>query len=188
MRNISFIVIAPLLGYKSGNKKYLKLDAFQENVNKILKSFENPDIVVVTGMYNNEYCKIKSGFRICQNQLPFDSGEVEQIRLGLDNSIHNKVVILKEDCELNCESLKKNLKKVKDFIFIGKNTNNPGMIIRNNLIYNISFGINNYFGDIICINGNPQKIYPFVREMHNLNKKLYELANYLVTLEPVVSL
>jgi len=188
MRNISFIIIPPLLGYKQGNKKYLKLDILQDNIEKINKHFKNPDIIVVTGIYNSEYYKIKNGFRICQNQLSFDSGEIEQVRLGINNCINNQIVILKEDCQFNCESIKKGIKKKSEFTIKSDNTNNPGMIINNNLLYNISFGLENYFGDLLYLNGRLDSVVDFVTKPHNINKKIYELANHLTNMEPILVL
>lgn len=188
MRNISFIIISPLLGYKQGNKKYLKLDILKDNVNKIYKSFSNPDIIVVTGIYNNDYYQIKDNFRICQNQIPFDSGEMEQIRLGINNSINSKIVILKEDCEFDCDIIKSGIRKKKEFVLQGNNQNNPGMIINHNLVNNISFGLENYFGDMLYISSKLPEVLDFTSKRHNINKKLYELANHLTNLEPIAVL
>lgn len=184
MRNISFIILSPLLGYKKGCKKFLKIKDFQEKVNKILSSFSSPDIVVVTGLYNKEYLKVKDNFRIVENQIPFDTGEIEQVRIGLNNVINNKIVILKEECNFDCDILKKGIRTNNKFLIKGNNENNPGMIITNNLVNNISFGIKNYFGDMLYIQ-NIEEIQDFIEKPHNKNKKLHELVNHLISIEPI---
>lgn len=173
-----------MLGYKKVNKKYLKIEKFKENVQIINNNFKNPDIVVVTGIYNNKYKEEREGFRICQNQLPFDSGECEQIRIGIDNIVNDKIIILKEDCELYPNIIKKGIKNNDMFITLGNNKNNPGMVINKNLVYNISFGLKNYFGDIFYCN-NITLMDKFVNQTSNINKKMYEAVNYLVDIKPM---
>lgn len=184
MRNISFIIITPMLGYKRGHKTYTDIDVLQEKVEKIKSSFVSPDIVVVTGLYNNEYLKVKKNFRIIENQLPFDTGEITQIKIALNNIINKKIVILKQECSLNCDIIKTGIKKYKKFVIHGNNENNPGMVIQDNLVCNISFGLKNSFGDMLYINGE-EDIKDFVEKPHNRNKKLHELVNHLINIEPV---
>jgi hypothetical protein len=184
MRNISFIIITPMLGYKRGHKKYIDIDILQDKIEKIKSSFISPDIVVVTGLYNKEYLKVKKNFRIIENQLPFDTGEIEQIRIALNNIINKKIVILKQECYLDCNNIKNGIKKYKKFVIYGNNENNPGMIIQDNLVCNISFGLKNNFGDMLYINGDDD-IRDFIEKPHNRNKKLHELVNYLINIEPV---
>lgn len=184
MRNISFIIICPLLGYKKGYKKFLKIKRFQETIKKISSSFTNPDVVVVTGLHNKEYLNIKKGFRIVENQIPFDTGEIEQIRLGINNITNNKTIIIKEECSFDCNILKTGIRTSNKFLIHGINENNPGMIINDNFVSNISFGLKNYFGDMLYIS-NIEEIKDFVEKSHNRNKKLYELVNHLINIEPI---
>jgi len=184
MRNISFIIIAPMLGYKRGYKKFTDIDKLQETIEKIRSSFTYPDIVVVTGLYNNEYLAAKNNFRIIENQLPFDTGEIEQIRIALNNIINKKIVILKQECQFTCDSIKKGIRSYKKFVIRGENIQNPGMIIQDGLVNNISFGLKNSFGDMLYIN-NQEEIKDFIEKPHNRNKKLHELVNYLINIEPV---
>lgn len=184
MRNISFIIITPMLGYKKGCKKFTDIENLQKTIEKIRNSFTSPDIVVVTGIYNKEYLKAKSNFRIIENQLPFDTGEIEQIRIALNNIINKKIIILKQECKFNCDLIKKGIKSYKKFVITGENNENPGMIIQDNLVNNISFGLKNSFGDMLYIN-NQEEIMDFIEKPHNRNKKLHELVNYLINIEPV---
>lgn len=185
MKNISFIIISPLLGYREGNKKFLKMDMFKTNIQKIHNSFVNPDIVVVTGMYNNFYKKRDGKYRICENQLYENSGEIEQIRLGLNNILNNKIVILKEDCIFDPETIKMGIKKKKEFLVYGKRESNPGMIINKDYVYNISFGLDNPFGDIFFLENSLEEVENFIEKPHNINKKFYELVNHLINIEPI---
>jgi hypothetical protein len=184
MRNISFIIICPLLGYRKGCRKFLQIKHFQEMVKKISSSFTAPDIVAVTGLYNKEYLNIKSGFRIVENQIPFDTGEIEQIRLGINNITNNKIVIIKEECSFDCNVIKTGIKTSNKFLIHGINEGNPGMIINDNLVNNISFGLKNYFGDMLYVS-NIEEIKEFIEKPHNRNKKLYELVNHLINIEPI---
>lgn len=184
MRNISFIIITPLLGFKRGHKRLVDIENFTKLIEKIKLSFVSPDIVVVTGIYNKEYLNVKKDFRIVQNQLPFDTGEIEQVRIALNNTINKKIVILKQECQFNCDLIKKGIKSYKKFVIDGNNEENPGMIIQDNLVNNISFGLKNNFGDMLYIN-NQEEIIEFIEKSHNRNKKLHELVNYLINIEPV---
>jgi len=184
MRNISFIIICPLLGYRKGCRKFLRIKHFQETVKKISSSFTSPDIVAVTGLHNKEYLNIKSGFRIVENQNPFDTGEIEQIRLGINNITNNKIVIIKEECSFDCSVIKTGIKTCNKFLIHGINEENPGMIINDNFVNNISFGLKNYFGDMIYTS-SIEEIKEFIEKPHNRNKKLYELVNHLINIEPI---
>lgn len=184
MRNISFIIICPLLGYRRGCKKYLKIKELECTVQKICSSFNNPEIIVVTGVYNKEYLKVKNNFRIVENQLPFDTGEIEQVRLGINNITNSKVVIIKEECSFECNILKTGIKTYDKFLIHGTNENNPGMVINDNFVSNISFGLKNYFGDMLYIS-DVRDIQDFIEKDHNKNKKLHELANHLINIEPI---
>src|SRR5690606_28125438 len=129
-------------------------------------AFISPDIVVVTGLYNKEYLKIKNGFRIVENQLPFDTGEIEQLRLGINNITNSKVIIIKEECSFECNVLKTGIKTYDKFLIHGTNENNPGMVINDNLVSNISFGLKNYFGDMLYIS-DVRDIQDFIEKDHN---------------------
>jgi hypothetical protein len=186
MRNISFIILCPLLGYKESNKRHLKLDVFNSNIKKIQESFTNPDIVVVTSSkYIKEYEEFRPGFRICENQIYYDSGEIEQIRLGLNNIANDKIIILKEDAHLDFKSIKNNMKTKSPFITVGSNTSNPGMVIEKGLVYNISFGINNYFGDVFYVDNFLNEVKKFSNKPHNINKKMHEMINFFINNTPI---
>ena len=58
------------------------------------------------------------------------------------------------------------------------------MIINDNFVNNISFGLKNYFGDMLYIS-NIEEIKEFIEKPHNRNKKLYELVNHLINIEPI---
>ena len=185
MKNISFLIISPLLGYKEGNKKFLKMNSFKRNIELINNNFTNPDIVVVTGQYNNFYKEKRSGYRICQNQLYEHSGESEQIRIGLDNVINSKLIIMREDCVINFQNLKKFLKGKKDFLLTGDNDKNPGVVEVDSFAQNISFGLDNFFDDVFDVEDRLREVDLFVNKSHNLNKKFYEMINYLISINPI---
>lgn len=186
MRDLSFIVLCPMLGYKKQNKKYLKINEVKRNIDKIYRNFDNSDIILITGLYTSKYEIIKNyKFRICENHKHC-SGEIEQIRLGFNNSVTNKFIILKEDCIFDIRVLKKAINNQEDFILKGKNKENPGMIINNNKVENISFGVNkNFFGDLLYLKSPSVDILNFLKHEDNSNKTFHELINSILDKKPI---
>lgn len=179
-----------MFGYKQVNKKYLKMKMVEENLNKIQDNFTNPDIAVVTGFYNNYYRKLKNkkkNFRISQNQLYYSTGEIEQIKIGLDCVLNDRIVIMKEDCQINVDDIKKGIRRKTIFTLVGKDKRNPGVIIENNLVQNLSFGLNkNTFGDFLFFNKEDLlTIENFIYKESSGKKKFHELVEYLVNIKPM---
>lgn len=180
-KNISFIIISPLLGYRSGNKVYhldkeinLKIEMIQDN-------FYKPDIVNIVGKKDIQRLK----HRIIQNQFYYDTGEAEQIKLGLYATIYNKIVILKDNCDFNPELIKTGIKKGKDFITTGYNPNNAGLIVNNGVAINISYGIPNKYGDVFYVHNRLKEVEKFVNLNHNRNKMTHEIIQHLINIEPI---
>lgn len=185
MDNPTFILLCPMLGYKKQNRKYLKINEVKRNIDKIYRNFKS-DIILVTGIYTDQYENIKNKkFRICQNQRE-TTGEIEQIRLGINNSVTNQYIILKEDCVFNTRIIKLGIQKRESFVLIGKNKNNPGMIINEDKIENISFGIEkNFFGDLLFLNSLNKDIIDFIKHQDNSNKTFHELINSFLDKKPI---
>ena len=60
------------------------------------------------------------------------------------------------------------------------------MIVQNDLVYNISFGLQqNYFGDLLYLNCTINLVEDFVKKPHNINKTLFELVNHLINTKPM---
>lgn len=180
-RNISVIIISPLLGYKTGNKVFFLTNEIEQKIKTLKEFLSNPDIVLVIGNQNIE----RKNYRVIQNQLYYDSGEVEQVRLGIQATIHKKILIIKDNYNLEIEKIQHGIKKGYEFTTVGCNESNPGITIDNNKLINIAYGLNPKFNNVIFINNRLKEVEDFVSKKHNSNKNIHEIVQHLINTEPI---
>jgi len=110
---ITIIILAANIGY--GMKSYgprslltINDQTFLDYQTSIIKQvFPNSDIILVTGfMADRVIKKCPSTIRIVENQLFETTNEIEQLRLALNCTLTNSVLILKDNIVFNTDTLK----------------------------------------------------------------------------------
>jgi len=111
--DITVIIMAANIGYgmKSyGPKSLLHINPHETlieyQLNLIQTSFPNADIILVVGFSADRLIKrCPAGVRIVENQLYETTSEVEQVRLALNCTLTDNVLILKDDIIFNDDTL-----------------------------------------------------------------------------------
>jgi choline kinase len=112
--NITVIILAANIGYgmKSYGPKTLlsvndKETLLEYQINLIRTVFPKADIILVVGFLADRIIKkCPPGIRIIENQLYENTNEVTQLRLALNCTITENVLIIKDDIIFNAETLK----------------------------------------------------------------------------------
>lgn len=111
--DMTVIILAANISYgmKSyGPKSLLNINTHETlleyQLNLIKTVFPNSDIILVVGFEAQKIIrKCPSHIRIVENQLYETSNEVEQVRLALNCTVTNNVLIIKDDIIFNPETL-----------------------------------------------------------------------------------
>lgn len=111
--DITVIIMAANIGYgmKSyGPKSLLHINPHETlieyQLNLIQTSFPNADIILVVGFAADRLIKrCPAGVRIVENQLYETTSEVEQVRLALNCTLTDNVLIIKDDIIFNDDTL-----------------------------------------------------------------------------------
>jgi len=111
--DITIIILAANIGY--GMKSYGPKSLLNINPNEILleyqlnllqTSFPNSDILVVVGFLADRLIKrCPPGIRIIENQLFESTSEVEQMRLALNCTLTDNVLVIKDNIVFNEDTL-----------------------------------------------------------------------------------
>lgn len=141
--NITIIILAANIGYgmKSyGPKSLLNINnketLLEYQVNLLKTVFPNSDILLVVGFGADKIIRrCPLGVRIIENQLYETSNEVEQVRLALNCTLTDNVLIIKDDIVFNNETLFEITKDISCIIYDSKNkidSTNIGVTIVHN--------------------------------------------------------
>lgn len=152
----TFIILGANCEYRQKNvgpkalTKYNNKLLMHFQVDELKSNYQNSEIIYVSGFEHNKILKNKTNFRIVENTTYFDSGEFEQVRLAIQNSETEKIVIL-NDTTINLKFPELN-KESKVFISDSA-VNNPGCT-HSKYIEHISYGLKNYITRCYYFTGN----------------------------------
>lgn len=150
--NITVIILAANIGYgmKSYGPKTLlnindKETLLEHQINLIKTVFPQADIILVVGFLADRIIrKCPPGVRIIENQLYEQTNEVTQIRLALNATLTDRVLIIKDDIIFNAETLKE-ISKDKSCIIYDTHgqidEDNIGVIVVDHYATNFAFGM-----------------------------------------------
>ena len=152
--DITVIIMAANIGYgmKSyGPKSLLNINSsetlIEYQINLIKTSFSNADIILVVGFAADRLIKrCPPGVRIVENQLYETTNEVEQVRLALNCTLTNNVLIMKDDIVFNYETLYSITKDTSCIIYDSKqqiDSSNVGVTINDDSASIFSYDIEN---------------------------------------------
>lgn len=151
---LSVIILAASQGYRMksyGPKSLLKASngktILENQISNIKSIYKDCEIVVVAGFDADSIIKNKpDNCRIVENQLYEESGEVEQLRLGLNNIENNKVLIINDGVHFNKESIKDITQDGSCLLVDEDQLSNDeiGVTIVDNKVTILSYAINDY--------------------------------------------
>lgn len=146
---------------KNALKEYNNGTYIEYQIKKIKEIFNDVEIIFISGLESFKIYKNKSGFRIVENVNYYDSGEFEQIRLGLQNAETDNIFLIPDNfTDFNHEYTK--ISSV--YLSTAKEAVNPGCIY-NEYVESICYGIPNEINKSFFVTGN---------ELVILKKYLYE--------------
>ena len=168
--DITIIILAANIGY--GMKSYGPKSLFNINdretlleyqINLLQTSFPNSDIILVVGFLADRIIrKCPPGIRIVENQLYETSNEVEQIRLALNCTLTDNVLIIKDDIICNHDTLIEIIKDQSCILYDSKNqidSNNIGVTIVNNYATIFSYDIDTKWCHIAYLTNKELKLF-----------------------------
>ncbi len=148
--NITVIILAANIGYgmKSYGPKTLlsvneKETLLEYQISLIRSVFPKADIILVVGFLADRIIrKCPSGIRIIENQLYEQTNEATQIRLALNCTLTDNVLIIKDDIIFNAETLREISKDKSCLIYDSSgqiDSDNVGVTVVDNTITTFSF-------------------------------------------------
>lgn len=157
-----------------------------ETIESTIKSFE---IIFCCGPSSNkiyEYTKKYKNinFRIVENQLFNDTNCCESVRLALNNTLNNKILILPEDILLSRNILEQTSGNSCIYIHDHNGDNNfeIGAICNDNKLESLTIGIKqNYWAELLFLNDDKtlKDFRNIVNEDFFKNKLFFEAVNSL---------
>ena len=190
--DITIIILAANIGY--GMKSYGPKTLFNINdketlleyqINLLQTTFVNSDIILVVGfMADRIIRKCPPGIRIIENQLYETTNEVEQIRLALNCTLTDNVLIIKDDIIFNQETLNSITRNKACLIYDSKNQideDNIGLTVVNDQATIFAYGASNRWCHIIYLTQKEIKILKSICSKRNIEKLyLFEVLNILL--------
>jgi len=188
----TIIILAANIGYgmrSYGPKSLININnnetLLEYQLNLIQTSFPNSDVILVVGFSADRLIKkCPSGIRIVENQLYETTNEVEQMRLALNCTLTDNVLIIKDDIIFNQDTLYSISKENSCIIYDSSNridSNNIGVTVVNNYATYFSYDIDTKWCHILYLTQKENKI------LKNLcNKKdrakmyLHEVLNLML--------
>ena len=160
--DITVIILAANIGYgmKSyGPKSLLNINPtetlLEYQLNMIQTSFPYADIILVVGFAADRVIKrCPPGVRIVENQLYENANEVEQIRLALNCTLTDNVLILKDDIVFNTETFCEISRDQSCLIYDSKNQideSNIGVTVINGYATAFSYDIEDKWCHIVYL-------------------------------------
>lgn len=134
---------------RSFGPKYLHKDIFgkpliETQIASIKKVFPNAEIIIIGGHEIDRLAKYKNDhIRIVENQLFEKTNEVEDIRLGINNTNCKNILTISADTYFNAETIK-NITNHSCFIFDTKHQlskSDLGLIVQKNVVERIDVGL-----------------------------------------------
>lgn len=172
----------PSVSVKYLDEKYTLLDA---QVNSVLSAFPNADILYIAGHDINRIVYYRPpNLRIVENTNYRSCGETEDIRLAINCSITDKLILMKNNVLFNSQIFRL-LKIDRSSLLTGEKVKEKdilGAIHHNSKLENISFGNGDSFYNVGCFFGKElQLLKKFCNNSHNRNMFMFEAVNYLIS-------
>jgi len=155
-------------------------------VEAIRAAYPKSDIILVTGHDSNQViAKRPNGVRIIENQLYNDCGENEEIRLALNNSITECILLINGNCIFNASCLQQLRGHGSCTLVDTKgqmDSDSIGVIANGSKVENLAYGIESKWCYVSYIEG---KEYDLLKKFSSLRNRsnmcMFESINYIVS-------
>lgn len=190
--DITVIILAANIGYgmKSyGPKSLLSINPnetlLEYQLNLIQTSFPYADVILVVGFAADKIIKrCPPGIRIIENQLYENTSEVEQVRLALNCTITDNVLILKDDIVFNTDTLCEISKDQSCLIYDSKEQieqSNIGVTVINNHATVFAYDVDYRWCHIVYLNLKELNILKTICNKRDRSKMyLHEALNIML--------
>jgi len=189
---LSVIILGSLPGYRMksyGNKSLLKLpdgnSVLEKMVENILLKFKNAEIILTIGFQADKVIKSSlSGIRLVENQLYEQTNIMEEVRLGINNALHENILLINGGLVFN-EHVLENINKSDSSVIIDSSgqmsSDDVGVTIVKNRATIFSYDLPTKWCHIVYITGKEYKLF---RQYSNNRDKskcfLFEGLNYVL--------
>lgn len=188
----TIIILAANIGYgmKSyGPKSLININddetLLEYQLNLVQTSFPNSDVILVVGFSADRIIKkCPPGIRIVENQLYETTNEVEQIRLALNCTLTDNVLIIKDDIVFNQDTLHNISRENSCIIYDSNNridSNNIGVTVVNNYATFFSYDIDTKWCHILYLTQKENKMLKSLCNRKDRAKMyLHEVLNLML--------
>ena len=190
--NITVIILAANIGYgmrSYGPKALLNINdnetLLEYQLNMIQTSFPNADIILVVGFIADRIIKhCPEGVRIVENQLYETTSEVEQVRLALNCTLTDNILIIKDDIVFNNDTFYAITKDQSCLIYDSRNQiddSNIGITIIDNKATIFSYDIDTKWCHIVYLTQKDAKMLKTICNKKDRGKMyLHEALNIML--------
>lgn len=188
--NVSVLILAGAIGYRMksyGPKSMLTIGektVLDYQVESIKRVYPKSEIVIVIGFGAEKIVKNKpNGVRLVENQLYENTGELTQLRLGLNNITENNIIIINGDILFNDKAI--SIVSSKSSLLIDQQNKLPeseiGAVVSENMVTNLSHGLDKNWCNICFVTGKElQHLRRFVNNRDKEKLFFFEAINYLI--------
>lgn len=161
-----------------------KWNIIEAQLDAIKTVFPKADIVLVTGFQSQAIVAKHYPVRIVENPFFEETSDVEQIRIGLNATLSDKVLIIGGDVAFDAPALMNIASHKTSILFdeVSKNDDDSvGITHNNNVLENMSYSIPNKWLHTLFIEGRElEMLKKFVRNKERSKLLFFEAVNYLV--------
>lgn len=158
---------------------------FDAITERVCLAFPNNEIILTVGFQANKVIRyVPNNIRIVENQLYEETNLTEELRLAINNSTGNKVLVINGNCVLDTDSFKK-INLNESCIFVENNSvisdNGVGVTKNGEYASNFAYGIENKWCEIAYLTNRELEIMKNV--INNPDRKrffLFESLNILL--------
>ena len=190
--DITVIIMAANIGYRMksyGPKSLLNVTPnetlIEYQLNTIQSSFPHADVILVVGFFADRLIKrCPPGIRVVENQLYEETNEVEQIRLALNCTLTDNILVLKDDVIFNNETLC-NISKQKSCLIYDSQDRiehtNIGVTVINGYATTFSYGLSDKWCHIVYLTKKETNILRAIcAKRENSKMYLHEALNLML--------
>ncbi len=164
-----------------------KWNIVEMQLDAIKTIFPKADIILVTGFQSQQVISKKYPVRIIENPFYEETSDVEQIRLALNATLNNKVLIVGGDLAFDAPSLMGVSNHGSNVLFNDARTldsDDPciGVVHNNNVVENLVYCTPNKWLHTLYIEGKElEMLRKFVRNKERSKLLFFEAINYIVS-------
>jgi len=164
-----------------------KWNVIEMQLDAIKTMFPKAEIVLVTGFQSQQVISKKYPVRIVENPFFEETSDVEQIRIALNVTLSNKVLIVNGDLAFDAPALLNITNHGSNILFsdeknLDKEDAYIGVIHNNNVVENLVYCTPNKWLHTLYIEGKElETLRKFVRNKERSKLLFFEAINYIVS-------